>query len=223
VTLEMLWVTSAASDRLLVKVCRLAEAHAWLTARGAMVAWLAGRDVPVATPVRSLDGDQQLLCDGRSVGVQPVLAGELLNTDDLDQVRAAGSILARMHIELAHWPDAGLLVDVLPVAGANRLWVYRAGHIDRVPADLQARLERRIVDLPELPQQPVHADFRGANILYQQREISAVLDFEEARIDAAVVDLAHALCLLGTWYHDWQPISPQASGCFWKATPQVDR
>jgi homoserine kinase type II len=56
----------------------------------------------------------------------------------------------------------------------------------------------------------VHTDFRGANLLWQGTEISGVLDFEEACLDPPVVDLANAVCLLGTWYHNWQPISPEA-------------
>jgi homoserine kinase type II len=208
----MLWVTVETADRLLIKVCRLAVAHDWLSARGALVRWLADRGLPVAGPLLTDSGDHQLLRHGRTVGVQPILPGELLDASDPDQVRAAGSTLAALHTELAAWPEAALIRDVQPVAGGDQLWVYRDGHV--VPAELKARLEQRIADLPQLPRQPVHSDFRGANVLYSDGRITGVLDFEEARIDAAVVDLAHALCLLGTWYHDWRPITPEAQTLF---------
>ena len=29
-----------------------------------------------------------------------------------------------------------------------------------------------------------------------------------------MVDLAHATCLLGTWYHDWEPMTPEAQAVF---------
>ena len=210
----MLWVTVDPGDRLMIKVCRMARAHDWLTARGALVGWLAEQELPVARPLPNRDGDHQLLRDGWSIGVQPVLRGELLDAADLDQVRAAGEALGELHGRLATWPDADLLTDVQPVAGGRTLWVYPDGHLERVPTELQQRLERRIADLPELPRQPIHADFRAANVLYRDGRISGILDFEEARIDAAVVDLAHAVCLLGTWYRNWQPITPEAQRLF---------
>lgn len=210
----MFWVTAETAGRLMIKVCRLTEAHDWLSARGALVRWLADRGLPVAGPLRTRGGDHQLLRDGRSIGVQPVLPGELLDAAELDQVRAAGSTLGALHTQLAAWPDAKLLEHVQPVAGRSELWVYPEGFAETVPPDLRDRLERRIVDLPELPRQPIHSDFRGANVLYQDGKITGVIDFEEARIDAAVVDLAHALCLLGTWYRNWQPITPEAQTAF---------
>ncbi len=83
---------------------------------------------------------------------------------------------------------------------------------ERVAAapDLVDRLRDRAAELPELPRQATHTDFRGANLLCQDGEISGILDFEEARLDHAMVDLANAVCLLGTWYHEWQPISADA-------------
>jgi homoserine kinase type II len=210
----MVWVTVASAGRLMIKVCRLAEAHDWLSARGELVRWLGERGMPVAAPLPTRAGDHQLLRDGRSIGVQPVLPGELLDATDHDQVRAAGSILGSLHTELAVWPDAGLLEHVQPVAQSEASWALSEDRAEAVPAELRSRLEQRIVDLPELPRQPVHADFRGANVLARHGRITGVVDFEEARMDTAVVDLAHALCLLGTWYRDWKPLTPQAQTLF---------
>jgi homoserine kinase type II len=53
----------------------------------------------------------------------------------------------------------------------------------------------------------VHGDFRSANVLVAQGSIAAVLDFEEARLDFPVVELAQAAVLLGTQYRDWGPVS----------------
>ena len=204
----MLWVTVRDAGRLMIKVCRLAEAHASLAARAALVSWLSGRGLPVAAPLPTRTGDHQLLRDGRSIGVQPVLPGELLDADDLGQVRAAGEMLATLHTLMAEWPEAALFGNVRPVAGGG------PGEQPNAPADLRSELERRLRGLPELPQQPVHGDYRGANLLTRGPEISGLLDFEEARLDSAAVDVAHAVCLLGTWYHDWSPMSPEAQTVF---------
>ncbi|SDS31312.1 phosphotransferase enzyme family protein [Microlunatus soli] len=207
----MVWVTTPPS-RLMIKICRIAAVHGWLDARAAMVDWLADHDHPVARPLTSLGGERQLLRDDRSIGVQPVLDGSLLDAGDDVQVRAAGQTLAALHDDLACWPDAKRLTDAWPVAGRGELWVLPEGRAETAP-ELVERLRRRIDELPDrsgLPaEQPVHTDFRGANLLWHDTRISGVLDFEEARLDPAVVDLAHAVCLLGTWYHDWQPITPQ--------------
>ncbi|NEE01518.1 phosphotransferase enzyme family protein [Phytoactinopolyspora halotolerans] len=207
----MVWVTTT-DERLMVKVCRLAEAHEWLATRAAMVGWLADRGQPVARPLVSVSGERQLLRDDRSAGVQPIVPGSLLDATDHDQVRAAGRALAALHEELAAWPDASSLESIGPVAGERgKLWALPERRAETVPRELLDRLDRRIVELPESPgRQPVHTDFRGANLLWQGTGISGVLDFEEARIDPAVVDLANTVCLLGTWYSNWQPISLEA-------------
>ncbi len=210
----MLWVTTEDAGRLIMKVCRLSQAHDWLSVRSGLVAWLAEHDLPVAAPLASRSGGLQLLRDGRSIGVQPVLPGALLDAADPDQVRAAGSTLAALHTRLAAWPDAHLLEHVGPIAGGNPTSGEPNGIPATVPTELRDRLEQRLTDLPPVSRQPVHADFRGANVLYQDGKITGVVDFEEARLDAAVVDLAHAVCLLGTWFRNWEPISADAQTIF---------
>ncbi|HEY5783915.1 MAG TPA: phosphotransferase [Microlunatus sp.] len=210
----MFWVSVRTTGPLMIKVCRLAAAHDSLSARGALVRWLAHRDLPVASPLLARGGDHQLLRDDRSIGVQPVLLGDLLDASDLGQVRAAGSTLASLHTQLATWPEAKLLEDVRPVQGGNGLPLAPEDPRQAALSDLRSRIEERTSSLPELPRQPVHADFRGANVLARSGSITGVIDFEEARIDTAMVDLEHATCLLGTWYHDWKPMSPEARTAF---------
>lgn len=215
----MIWAT-ATDRRLMIKVCRFGGGHDWLVPRAALVDWLADRGQPVARPVATLAGELQLQRDGWSIGVQPVLPGELLDGSDHDQVRASGTALAALHEELAAWPDRATLepgnrwgVDGPPDGRSDFLAVPE--HSAAAAPELKARLDRLTEDLPERPgRQPVHTDFRGANLLWHDGRLGAVLDFEEARLDAAVVDLAHALVLLGTWYRDWQPITPEAQHLF---------
>ncbi len=203
----MVWVITEQAGPLMIKVCRLAVAHDALSNRAALVSWLADRGLPVAPPLPTVRGDHQLLRDELSAGAQPVLPGQLLRVADLDQVRAAGEMLASLHLHLADWPDAARLASEPP-------WSRGGSGGPPAPDDLRARLEQRSLDLPQLDRQPVHADFRGANVLSQGARISGVLDFEEARLDTVVVDLAHAVCLLGTWYHDWKPMTPEAQAIF---------
>lgn len=212
----MLWVRSETAGRVIVKICRLADAHPALTARAGMVSWLAGRRHPVARPVRTTARDLQIIRDGHSVGVQPVLVGDLLDPADHSAVRAAGGALAALHHDLAVWPGTDQLAsDRSAPADAELLELPE--RVTDLPADLRRLFERRTGDLlPLPPAQPIHGDYRGANILCRHGGITGVLDFEDARIGAAVDDLARAVCLLGTWFHDWRPLRPEAEAAFLK-------
>ncbi len=75
----MIWAGIDDGRRVMIKICRLTIAHDWLDSRAAMVRWLGDRGHPVASPVLSRSGDHQLLRDERSVGIQPVLTGALLD------------------------------------------------------------------------------------------------------------------------------------------------
>ncbi|MFC7625950.1 phosphotransferase [Microlunatus sp. GCM10028923] len=215
----MIWVT-ADDRRLMIKICRFGGGHDWLLARAALVDWLADRGQPVARPVATTAGDMQVVRDGWSIGVQPVLPGELLDGSDHDQVRAAGAVLASLHEDLAAWPEQATLqpgnrwgVDGPPDGRADFLAVPE--HSAAAAPELKARLDGLAADLPDPPgRQPVHTDFRGANLLWLDGRLTGVLDFEEARLAAPVIDLAHALVLLGTWYRDWQPITSEAQQLF---------
>lgn len=205
----ILWVGTIERGPLLIKVCRLAAAHDWLAARADLVDWLAERDLPVARPVPAATGERQLLRAGHSIGVQPVLPGNLLDAEDPAQVRAAGAALARLHLALAAWPEPERLDHAGRAPSRFTPWAVP----DSAPADLRELLAARTAELPELselPVQPVHTDFRGANLLCRSGVITGILDFEEVQLHPAVFDLAHAVCLLGTWYRDWRPIGPTA-------------
>jgi homoserine kinase type II len=65
-----------------------------------------------------------------------------------------------------------------------------------------------------LPGQLVHFDFRSANILCERGEIVAIIDFEEARQEHPLVELARAAVLLGTRYHNWGPVPAEVHAEF---------
>lgn len=180
---------------------RLAE-----TAR--LTGWLHERGLPVSAPVPARDGRLQVETGGVSIGVQREIPGDLLDTADPAQVRAAGAVLARLQDALAAYPDA----DRFPVETSAPLtarvtgWLdSRAGHL---PEAARSTLREMVAAAPAdpLPHQLVHYDVRSANVLCSHGEITAILDFEEARHDHRLVELARAAVLLGTRYHDWGPV-----------------
>jgi homoserine kinase type II len=180
-----------------------------LAATAQLTGWLHDRGLPVSAPIPACDGRLQVEVDGVSIGVQREIAGDLLDTTDPHQVRAAGGVLARLQDALAAYPDAGQLTGP---AGAGPLpsrilsWLDTgAGHL---PMTARDALRGLVATAPPArpSRQLVHFDFRSANILADRGNIVAVLDFEEAQPEHRLVELARAAVLLGTRYHDWGPV-----------------
>jgi homoserine kinase type II len=216
-TNALAWVATPAG-RLLAKWSIARPLFPRLLETARLTHWLDGHGLPVSAPVPALDGRLQVELDGVSMGLQREVTGDLLDTADPGQVRAAGAALARLQDALAAYPDADRFAapagppEPLPdrIAG----WLdSRAGHL---PASARDALRGMLAAAPAdpLPTQLVHRDFRAANVLFAGAEVAAVIDFEEAQLDHRVVELAHSAVLLGTRYHDWGPISAEVRAGF---------
>jgi homoserine kinase type II len=191
-TLEDVWGFRLQScDRIVISASNLL---AWLTIDGrpliakcsvnpalfarlaeidALITWLDGEGIPVAAPLPAADGRTRVNRDRRSLGLYPLVGGELLDVSDGNQVAAAGRMLARLHRALFAYPKP---FDGGPVPDGQQL---------------------------------VHGDFRSANVLYDDG-VTAVLDFDDATYRSRAEELGRSAVLLGTRYHDWQPLPPAA-------------
>jgi homoserine kinase type II len=203
------WVGTP-SGRLLAKWCVVPWRFPRLLEMARLTHWLDGRGLPVSAPVPALDGRLQLEVDGVSISVQREIAGDLLDTTDPHQVRAAGAALAQLQDALAAYPDADRITALSdrpePLADRITTWLdSRAGHL---PERARDALRGMVAAAPAdpLPTQLVHRDFRAANVLCAGAEVTAVIDFEEAQLEHRVVELAHSAVLLGTRFHDWGPV-----------------
>lgn len=189
-----------------------------LAALARLTTWVGQQGVPVSAPVEALDGRGQVEIDGVSLGLQRRIEGNLLDTGDVDQVRAAGAVLGRLHETLAAYPDVDQVPDL--VAPSAPLAVTVTGWLDSCPAHVpqvaRDALRRMVADASTEPlsTQLVHGDFRSANILCLGSEIAAVIDFEEARLDHAIVELARSAVMLGTRFRDWGPVSAEVRATF---------
>lgn len=189
-----------------------------LAALAHLVSWLDEQELPISAPVAALDGRLQVQVDGVSLGLQRKITGHLLETGDLDHVRAAGAALARLHQVLAHYPDTDRIPDLVtplqPLAARITAWLDSCP--EGVPLAACQALGRLVADMPPEPLtvQLVHGDFRSANVLCAGSGVAAVIDFEEARIDSPIVELARSAVLLGTRFHHWGPVSPDVHAGF---------
>lgn len=205
------WVGTT-SGRMLAKWSIAPECFPRLTALAQVTAWLDGQGLPVSTPVAALNGQLQMEVDGVSLGVQHQIDGDLLDTTDAGQVRAAGAVLARLHGAMARYPDVHPFLERGDTTSLTaRVTGWLDSNPERVPGQAMNALRSLVAAAPPdgLPTQLVHGDFRSANVLYARTDVAAVIDFEDARFDHRIDELARSAVLLGTRFRDWGPVSPQ--------------
>ncbi|MEV0717886.1 phosphotransferase [Asanoa sp. NPDC050611] len=209
------WVGTP-SGRLLAKWSVVPGRFPRLAETARLTSWLDDRGLPVSAPVPARDGRLQVEVGGVSMGVQREIEGDLLDVADLDQVRAAGAVLARLQDALAAYPGRipALAGTTTPLAARVTDWLdTRADHL---PVAARDALRGLVAGAPpdRLAGQLVHLDFRSANILCAGGEVVAILDFEETRYDHRLVELARAAVLLGTRYHNWGPVPAEVRAGF---------
>ncbi|QSB13928.1 phosphotransferase [Natronosporangium hydrolyticum] len=224
------WVVTP-SGRLLAKWSVAPERFPRLWEMTRLTHWLDGQGLPVSAPVPALDGRLQLEVDGVSMCLQREIQGDLLDTADPDQVRAAGAALARLQAALAVYPDADRVASLAnpgepsPAPLPTRVTDWLDTSAGQVPAAARDLLRRLIAAAPtdHLPAQLVHHDFRSANVLCAGAEVAAIIDFEEARLDHRVVELARSAVLLGTRFRNWGPVSAEVRAGFLAGYQSVRR
>ncbi|MFG1648314.1 phosphotransferase [Micromonospora sp. NPDC049275] len=205
------WIGTPAG-RMLAKWSVVPDRFPRLAAIARLTSWLDGQGLPVSAPVAARDGSLQVEACHVSMGLQRVIAGELLDTADPAQVWAAGALLARLQEALAACPhpdpDPASTYSAPAEPLAARVIGWLDTHTEQVPTTVSDALRGLVAAAPAdpLPRQLLHSDYRAANILCVGTEIVAVLDFEEAQQDHPVVELARSAVLLGTRYHDWGPV-----------------
>jgi homoserine kinase type II len=196
-----------ATDRggIVVKWSAVAESFVRLDASTRLLGELGDSGLPVAAPFRTRDDEARARVPGPngelSLAVLPQVDGEWLDVDDTTAVRDAGAVLARIHIALARMRWDGPRLDD---PGSEVLAWLRDNDVPEGP-----RLRQLVAAAPELdaPPQPVHNDFRAANVLTRDSSVVAVLDFDEVIVAPPVFDLAKASVYLATRFTEWGPTS----------------
>jgi homoserine kinase type II len=220
------WATTPAG-RLLAKWSVASERFPRLSQIARLIHWLDGNGLPVSAPVQSSDGRLQVEVDEVSVGLQRVIQGDLLDVDDAVQVQAAGAILARLHHALAAYPEADQVVPPerrpKPLAARVTDWLDSAS--EHAPEAARDALRGLIADAPadRSTTQLVHGDFRSSNVLCNGPRIAAVIDFEEARLDHCIDEVARSAVMLGTRFRDWGPVSAEVRKIFLSGYESVRR
>jgi spectinomycin phosphotransferase len=167
-----------------VKIWRRTEAPTGL----ALLGDLRTAGLPVPTPIATATGQLHAWSEGRPYAVFPYVAGRTANKDDW---RLTAQALAQVHrldgIDLAmrpiDEPDIWPLRDHL-----DHPWIRDRRH--EVAANI-ARLEETIARANAKPVRNVvcHRDFGGFNLLLDDGEVVAILDWERAVLGPREHDL----------------------------------
>ena len=183
---------------------------------------------PVALPIASLADERIVLSASARYSLFPFLPGERAALGRLSQLRINGRLLARLHGDLA-----GALESQRP--GYGRAWeldvtLQSAGadsfnaalsEFGKQHGELAAAVRRqRYRSLRELsrlgygdlPSSVIHGGFHNDNLLFSGPELTGLLDFDSARRDAPMVDLAISLIRDCTLPPDHNVIDPVRVG-----------
>jgi homoserine kinase type II len=97
------WIT-AGDRRLIAKWSVFPMLFQRLADTAALTTWLDAAGIPVAAPIPASDGQLRVELNHASLGVFPVIGGDLLDVGDPAQVTEAGQMLAALHDALASYP-----------------------------------------------------------------------------------------------------------------------
>ena len=176
-----------------------------------LLRFLAGRRWPVAAPIATAAGETVVETPGGRWALFPFLRGAPPGGGGL-ALQRKGSLLALLHADLAAWPPRGQRPTFGRVADLDAavapegfrsfedfLARYAADDPDRAAA-LAACRQRNAAELRELgydaqPAAAVYYECFGANVLFVEDTVTALLDFDMAHEDARVADVARSLAI----------------------------
>nr|AIT69730.1 putative homoserine kinase type II [uncultured bacterium] len=186
---------------------------------------------PVAVPVVRDDDGSTLVSDGRTYALFPFLAGRPPPYGNARWLRIKGRLLARLHRDLEDAPlgsqrdgfgrawELDLFVQAAGHESFNRLLAAFGREYPELARGVRAERYRNLRELAklgygELRVQPVHCDFHHDNVLVSRGEVTGLLDFDSARLDARVADLACSISLDGLEPPDHDAINPGSLAAF---------
>lgn len=135
------WLTTA-DGQFLVKCTSDLSVHERLVNVADLLAWLAGKQVPVSVPVLAPTGERQLCREHLSLGLQRMIPGELLDPTEPIQVQVAGVTLARLQQALAAYPRAAdFPIDPAPVPLGDRIMTWSEKIVSHSESALAAGIQ----------------------------------------------------------------------------------
>ena len=174
-----------------------------------LLRFLADRSWPVAAPIATAAGETVAETDRGRWALFPFMRGEPPPSTELTLQRK-GSVLALLHADLAEWPSPGQrptfgrvtdLDSAVAPEGFRSFEDFLAWYADEDAeraAVLAQTWQRNAADLAARgyaaqPAGAVYYECFGANVLFVDDTVTALLDFDMAHEDARVADIARSL------------------------------
>ena len=166
---------------------------------------LARERWPVAVPLKAPTGKTLVRVDGCSYSLFPFLPGRPRLNSTSELAMARGRLLASLHkaadpllalgeregsapmheyASKRSAPNGRTFTDVLPG------FVRAQPQLGRKLQRHHERLAPVLAQLRDLRQTVIHGDFSNWNVLYKHNEVTGILDFDFARPDLAMADVA---------------------------------
>lgn len=175
-----------------------------------LLGFASGRGWPVPNPIPTRTGSTLLEHDSRLWSASHFLEGEPGSADSPGMRRIYGVLLARLHHDLTTFGSEGQrpgfgktweLDAPVETAGAgtfNELVAAFSRDYPELGSAVRRQRYRNLRELsrlhyPDLPDRPIHGDFQPKNLLFKDAQPTGILDFDQARRDALVCDIAPLL------------------------------
>ena len=161
---------------------------------------VAGRGIPVPDPVPDREGHLLHRLKGKPAVLVNRLRGRNELKPSIDQCRAVGAMLARMHLAGRDYKRRQANLRGLPwwEETVPLVWPY-LGEVQRALLASEMAFQRRMAASTEyaaLPRGPIHGDLFRDNVMFDGDHLSGILDFYFAGCDTWLYDLG--VCL-----NDW--------------------
>jgi homoserine kinase type II len=129
--------------------------------------------------------------------VFPFASGEVPPSMTPDLAEQSGALLAQMHTATTGWGDARIPVTdrlgLLETAVSSDVELTGADQWRGAVRDFLDRYADALALLGEQPEGPLHHDLHRQNLLVEDGQVTAVLDFDELNHGPLIIDLARVL------------------------------
>ena len=161
-----------------------------------LMEYLADKNFPAPKPIKNFNGATLGKILGKPATIVTFLDGKCKNSPSLDDVKAAGTALANLHITATDFPMQRS--NNLGLDGWRPLFQKSVSRAHEIHTDLVFEIESALDRLEkswphDLPKGTIHADLFPDNMFLKDGTVSGVIDYYFAATDAYAYDLAITL------------------------------
>lgn len=173
-----------------------------------MVLFWEKNELPLAPPILTVDGYHTIYFENEAWQLMPYLSGTPYSFK-LNEMKKSAQLLGKLH-------TASLINNI------DKNWISKKlieieselPELEKWSFSLALLIKKQLSWLKQfnsvpLPFTATHGDFHGLNLLFEEGEINAVLDFDNVDLRPRLFDVAHAVlmfCRTGRGSYEIRPI-----------------